>query len=108
MFESEILKKILAAVVIAGMCLLNIGANLDVIKNWFPDDTATLKVEKYTVQTGDTFWDVTRYYRDKDARNLYIFDYQDEVRSLNPQLKEQNYQLQPNDVITVQYLDYDK
>lgn len=109
MFGNLDLKKILAAVVIAGLCLLNIGSNFDTIKSWLAEDNnAPLKVEKYTVQNGDTFWDVTRYYRDKDARNLYIFDYQDEVRSLNPQLKEQNYQLQPNDVITVQYADCDK
>ena len=108
MFDTSKLKKVLTATAIAGFCLLNVGANLDKIQSWFADDTAPLKIEKYTVHEGDTFWDVTRYYRDKDARNLYIFEYQDEVRALNPQLKETNYQLQPNDTITVQYLDCDK
>ena len=61
-------------------------------------------VENYKVRTGDTFWNVTEYYRELDARNLYIFEYQDEVRELNPHLKERHYQLQPNDVITVQYI----
>lgn len=109
MLDTAKLKKILAAAAIAGFCLLNIGANLAEIKNFVTNsDDAPLKTEKYVVKNGDTFWDVTRYYRDKDARDLYIFDYQDEVRSLNPKLQNTNYQLQPNDVITVRYLDVDK
>ncbi|MBQ7197778.1 MAG: hypothetical protein IJS29_00795 [Selenomonadaceae bacterium] len=63
-----------------------------------------IHVETYRVKAGDTFWNVTEYYRDLDARNLYIFDYQDEVRELNPHLTEKNCQLQPNDLITVHYV----
>lgn len=61
-------------------------------------------VERYKVRAGDTLWDVSRYYRDLDDRNLYIFDYQDELRRLNPKLVENKNQLMPNDVITVKYL----
>ncbi|MBQ9486628.1 MAG: LysM peptidoglycan-binding domain-containing protein [Selenomonadaceae bacterium] len=61
-------------------------------------------VERYKVRSGDTFWDVSRYYRDLDDRNLYIFDYQDELRRLNPQLVENKNQLNVGDVIEVKYL----
>lgn len=67
------------------------------------DDGNIIHVESYKVRSGDTFWDITEYYRERDSRNLYIMEYQDEVRELNPQLKERHYQLQPNDVITIQY-----
>ena len=70
----------------------------------FTDDKNIIHVENYKVRAGDTFWNVTEYYRELDDRNLYIFEYQDEVRELNPQLKERHYQLQPDDVITVQYV----
>jgi len=63
-----------------------------------------LQVETYTVKSGDTFWDVTQIYRDKDARNLYIFDYQDEVRRLNPHIADNHCQLNPGDVITLHYV----
>jgi len=64
----------------------------------------TVHIEKYKVRAGDTLWDISRYYRDLDDRNLYIFDYQDELRRLNPALVENKNQLMPNDVITVKYL----
>ena len=70
----------------------------------FTDDKNIIHVENYKVRNGDTFWNVTEYYRELDDRNLYIFEYQDEVRELNPHLKERHYQLQPDDVITVQYV----
>lgn len=69
-----------------------------------PDEKNIIHVENYKVRNGDTFWNVTEYYRELDARNLYIFEYQDEVRELNPHLRDRHYQLQPNDVITVQYV----
>ena len=69
----------------------------------FNADSYDLHVDSYKVKSGDTFWSVTQIYRDKDARNLYIFDYQDEVRRLNPYLVDNNCQLQPGDVIKLQY-----
>ena len=63
-----------------------------------------IHVENYKVRAGDTFWDITQYYRDLDARNLYIFEYQDEIRELNPHLKDKHFQLQPNDVIQIKYV----
>ena len=94
---SSKLKKALAvgAVILFGMATLGINFN---------DEKNIVHVENYKVRNGDTFWNVTEYYRELDARNLYLLEYQDEVRELNPHLKERNYQLQPNDVITVQYV----
>lgn len=59
--------------------------------------------ETYRVRAGDTFWDISEHYRNLDDRNLYIFEYQDELRELNPFLKDRHNQLQPNDIITVRY-----
>lgn len=92
---SNKLKKAMLALglILFGVCnVSNFGAESD------------LQVETYTVKSGDTFWDVTRYYRDKDARNLYIFEYQDEVRRLNPHIADNQCQLKPGDVITLHYV----
>lgn len=95
---SKKLKKALAvcAILLFGAVTLstyNHGAEKEVIH-----------VETYKVRSGDTFWTISQYYRDLDARDLYIFEYQDELRELNPQLKNNGCQLQPNDLITVRYI----
>lgn len=61
-------------------------------------------VERYKVRAGDTLWDVSRYYRDLDDRNLYIFEYIDELRELNPALVENKNQVDIGDEIEVRYL----
>lgn len=71
--------------------------------NFSDEPKYEVHVESYKVRSGDTFWDVSRYYRDLDDRNLYIFDYQDELRRLNPKLVENKNQLMPNDEIQVMY-----
>lgn len=96
------MKGIVTALVIAGVCLMNVGANL---AEWINPEPSNLKTEIYQVKSGDTFWDITQHYRAMDARDLYIFEFQDEVRELNPQLKENHCQLQPDDVITIQYVE---
>ena len=73
------------------------------VSNFETKSNDIVHVENYRVRQGDTFWTVTQYYRDLDSRDLYIFEYQDEIRELNPQLKDKNYQLQPNDFITIRY-----
>lgn len=70
----------------------------------FNDSENTVHVETYRVKAGDTFWDVAHYYHEKDSRNLYILEYMDELRELNPQLKDNHSQLHPNDLITVKYV----
>lgn len=83
---------VVAAFILFALCnLSNFGADDNLI------------VDTYTVKSGDTFWNVTQIYRDKDARNLYIFDYQDEVRKLNPHIADNHCQLQPGDIIKLQY-----
>lgn len=65
---------------------------------------ATVCVESYRVRSGDTFWDITEKYYRKDVRQLYILEYMDEIRELNPQLKDVHYQLKPNDIVNVRYV----
>lgn len=62
-----------------------------------------VEYQTHKVKCGETFWGITERYRDIDARNLYIFDYQDEVRELNPWLVERHCQLQPNDLVVVKF-----
>ena len=90
------LKKILAVLFIAGVCLSSTSFSQLEQKN--------LCTETYIVRAGDTFWDVSCRYRDLDARNLYIMEYQDELRELNSWLKDAHCQLKPNDVLTVHYV----
>ena len=89
-----------AAIILFGAATLSI--------NYTDESKMEMHVEKYKVRAGDTFWDVSRYYRDKDARNLYIFEYQDELRELNPQLVEKKNQLSVGDEITVRYMSLKK
>ena len=92
---SNKLKKAFCAAALVLFGLINVSN--------FGADDPNLHVDSYKVKSGDTFWNVTQIYRDKDARNLYIFDYQDEVRRLNPYLVDNHCQLQPGDVIKLQY-----
>lgn len=74
---------------------------------FYPDENKNVvHVETYKVRKGDTFWQISEYYRNLDDRNLYIFEYQDELRELNPQLKDNHCQLKPNDLLTVKYIKF--
>ena len=75
---------IIAAILVFGV----INSSVD-----FPNNHV-VNTEVYRVHAGDTFWDI----------NLYFLEYQDEIRALNPELEKSHYQLQPNDLITVQYV----
>ena len=57
----------------------------------------------YKVQSGDTFWTVAQRYFEKDSRRLYLLEYHDEIRRLNPEIAARNCQLQPGDVINLRY-----
>lgn len=59
--------------------------------------------EIYTVKQGDTFMDICLEYRKLDQRDPYIFEYMDEIRKLNPQLKENHNQLDIGDELKIQY-----
>lgn len=58
---------------------------------------------RYVVQPGDTFWDVANRYYNRDSRRLYLLEYHDEIRQLNPQIAARHYQISPGDVINVRY-----
>ena len=94
-------KKLKRALIAAAVLLFGI-VNFSSFGNSYDD--ADFSFETYTVKPGDTFWTISHFYRDKDARNLYIFDYQDELRNLNPELRENGSQLQPGDKIYVRYI----
>ena len=93
---SKKLKKALAVLAIVAFGVATSSIN-------FTEPPMEVHVESYSVREGDTFWDISRYYRDKDARNLYIFEYQDELRELNPFLVESKNQLQVGDKLNVVY-----
>ena len=88
-------KKILTVLLIAGSCLSFSSFNFG---------EQNICTETYKVRAGDTFWDISCRYRDMDARNLYILEYQDELRALNSWLKDTHCQLKPDDVLTVRYV----
>ena len=94
---SNKLKKTLAVVAILLFGAINFGNS---------DEKGVLHVETYKVRNGDTFWNISQRYYDLDDRKLYIFEYMDELRELNPQLEENHYQLQPNDLIRMQYVKF--
>ena len=97
---SKKLKKALAA-----LALVAFGAVASSV-NFNDEPSAEIHVESYKVRAGDTLWDVARYYRDLDDRNLYIFEYIDELRENNSWLIERHNQLQPNDLIQVQFVKF--
>lgn len=57
----------------------------------------------YKVQSGDTFWTVVQRYFEKDSRRLYLLEYHDEIRELNPEIAARNCQLKPGDVLNLRY-----
>lgn len=89
--------RVLVACAIVGTCLSGLSSDTD--------RRAQIVTKNHVVKSGDTFWGITTYYRDKDARNMYLLEYQDEVRRLNPQITANQCQVQPNDIIKVQYVE---
>ena len=92
---SNKLKKALLTAALVMFGLINVGT---------PYDDEDYTVDEYRVKAGDNFWYITENYRNKDARDLYLLEYQDEVRELNPWLKESHNQLHVGDVIKVRYI----
>lgn len=91
------LKKIaaIAAVLIFGASFLSGTGNNQTTRN--------VVYTTYQAQTGDTFWDIANRYYNEDSRGLYLLEYQDEIRRLNPDLAERQYQLQPGDTVNICY-----
>ena len=91
----------LVACAVVGTCLSSISAD----KSSNLNEGDKIIVKNHVVKSGDTFWGITTYYRDKDARDMYLLEYQDEIRKLNPDLAANQCQVKPNDIITVQYVE---
>ena len=60
--------------------------------------------EMYIVKEGDTLIDICYEYQQLDYRKLYILDFVDEIKKLNPELPKY---LQVGDKIKIQYLERD-
>ena len=58
---------------------------------------------RYIVKPGDTFWDITQYYRGYDDRGIYLQQFQYEVMKDNPAIEARHCQLQPGDLIRIKY-----
>ena len=58
---------------------------------------------RYIVRPGDTFWDITQYYRRFDDRDIYLQQFQYEVMKDNPAIEARHCQLQPGDLIRIKY-----
>lgn len=93
---SDNFRKLLAPAVIIFFPVITLGIGT-------PSQKVEVYVETYRVKKDDTLWDISQHYHRLDERNLPIFDYLDEVKNLNPCLKDREYILQPDDVITFQY-----
>lgn len=86
--------KVAAVVLIAGAAAMLSGA--------YNQPTKTIH-EVYIVEEGDALWTLTEKYRSKDVRDLYIYEYLDEVKRLNPELTENHGKLQPGQVLRFEY-----
>ena len=68
-----------------------------------PEPNGVPVVEMYTIQPGDTLYDLCTKYRAKDCNNPYLMEYMDDVRKLNPTLQSTNNQLIPGDKLKFVY-----
>lgn len=91
------IKKLALLILIIIVSVFNLSVNLNSESKFKPCS------EIYRVHKGENFWSISSYYREKDARNPYLFEYQDELRKLNPWLVERKNQLKPNDKLIIRY-----
>ena len=97
----KFVERVLVVCAVVGTCISSISAD----KPSDINEGDKIIVKNHVVKSGDTFWGITTYYRDKDARDMYLLEYQDEVRRLNPKITANQCQVKPNDIITVQYVE---
>lgn len=71
--------KLSAVVLLMGAAVMFSGAA--------QQSTETVR-DVHVVQAGDTLWNLTEKYREKDARNLYIMEYMNEIKELNPEVAD--------------------
>ncbi len=94
------IKKMFAILGVILIALVGLG-----IKEVLPQKPMRIVTITHVVQPGETFWDITEKYCRRDCREKYLPEFQDEVRAINPVLVERQNQLQPGDVITIQYFE---
>lgn len=89
------LKKFLAGAAIIGAALICAG---------FYDGDQVRVETVYTVQPGDTLWDISEEYMQKNTGGRrYILEFMSGIRELNPWLLETHDQIQPGDKLTITY-----
>jgi nucleoid-associated protein YgaU len=89
------LKKFLAGAAIIGAALICAG--------FYNGDQVRVETV-YTVQPGDTLWDISEEYMQKNTGGRrYILEFMSGIRELNPWLLETHDQIQPGDRLTITY-----
>jgi len=96
-------KKILQIIVIVFFGAFTLGFLVGSVTEYTLAHDHKIVSEVYKVKQGDTFMDICIEYRKRDCRDPYIFEYMDEIRELNPMLKETQNQLQPGDELHMVY-----
>lgn len=91
----SVVKKSLTAAALIGAAVICAG---------FYDGNQQYVEEVYTVQKGDTLWDISSEYMKKNTGGRrYILEYMSGIRESNPWLVETHDQLHPGDKLIISY-----
>ena len=94
-FKRKYLKKGVVAIALTGAVLLSLGAD---------NGDQKLVKDSYTVQKGDTLWSISETYLKKNTGGRrYILEFQEGIKELNPWLLDTRGQVQPGDVLHINY-----
>lgn len=94
-FSRKYLKKGVVAIALTGAVLLSLGAD---------NGDQKLVKDSYTVQKGDTLWSISETYLKKNTGGRrYILEFQEGIKELNPWLLDTRGQVQPGDVLHINY-----
>lgn len=95
-FNRKYLKKGVVAIALTGAVLLSLGAD--------NGGEQQLIKDSYTVQKGDTLWSISETYIKKNTGGRrYILEFQEGIKELNPWLLDTKGQVQPGDVLHINY-----
>lgn len=89
------IKKAAICAALVGIAAISIG-----LTNRPAADTHLVEIT-YTVKPGDTWWSIVEHFRDMDADDRYIFDYEYEMERLNEGVDLCN--LTPGQTLRIQY-----
>ena len=94
-FSRKYIKKGVVAIALTGAVLLSLGAD---------NGNQKLVEDSYTVQKGDTLWSISEtYIKNKTVVLRYILEFQEGIKELNPWLLDTRGQVQPGDVLRINY-----